>query len=120
MTPPEGGGPGVSSRIPANLEVSGLIRAAHAAGGFAAVLHKGEPDSGTILVVALENGGIARLFERMPQLDGSRKWVESRVQDIDRKSEFDAYLARRSGQDPDVWIIELDIANPERLIRFED
>jgi len=107
------------SRIAAKLEVSGLIRAAQAAGGFAAVLHKGEPDGGTILVVALENGGNARLFERMPQLDGTRKWAQSKAQDADNKGEFDAYLARRSAQDPDVWIVELDVVNPERLIGFE-
>lgn len=108
------------SRISAKLEVSGLIRATQAAGGFAAVLHKGEPDGGTILIVALENGGIARLFERMPQLDGSRKWFETRIQDVDNKADFDAYMARRCAQDDDIWVVELDIANPERLIRFED
>lgn len=107
------------TRIAAKLEVSGLIRSAQAAGGFAAVLHKGEPDGGTILLVAVENGGIARLFERMPQLDGTRKWVESRVQDADNKGEFDAYVTRRTVQDPDVWVVELDIANPERLIGFD-
>lgn len=96
--------------------MSGLIRAAEAAGGFATVLHKGEPDGGTILVVTLQNGGIARLFERMPQLDGVRKWTESRVQDADKMREFDDYLNRRKAQDPDIWIIELDVANPERLI----
>lgn len=108
------------TRLPAKLEVSGLIRAAQAAGGFAAVLHKGEPEAGTILLVALENGGIARLFERMPQLDGTRKWVESKVQDADDKREFDTYLARRSAQDRDVWIVELDVVNPERLIGLLD
>lgn len=108
------------TRIAAKLEVSGLIRAAQAAGGFAAVLHKGEPDAGTILLVCLENGGIARLYERMPQLDGSRKWVRSKVQDADNKSEFDEYLTRRRTQDRDVWLIELDVVNPERLIGFDD
>lgn len=107
------------SRIPAKLEVSGLIRAAQAAGGFAAVLHKGEEDGGTILVVTLDNGGKARLFERMPQLDGTRKWVESRVQDVENKGEFDVYVARRTIQDPDVWVVELDVASPERLIGLD-
>ena len=104
------------SRLPARLEVSGLIRAAQAAGGFATVLHKGEADGGTILVVTLQNGGIARLFERMPQLDGTRRWTESRVQDADNTREFDEYLNRRKTQDPDIWVIELDVVNPERLI----
>lgn len=107
------------SRLPAKLEVSGLIRAAQAAGGFAAVLHKGEADGGTILVVALENGEKARLFERMPQLDGTRGWIESKAQDVENKGEFDAYLTRRTLQDPDVWVVELDVACPERLIGLE-
>ncbi len=107
------------TRLPAKLEVSGLIRAAQAAGGFAAVLHTGEVDGGTILVVTLENGAKARLFERMPQLDGTRKWAESRAQDVDNKGEFDAYLARRTAQDPDVWVVELDVAFPERLIGLD-
>lgn len=83
------------------------------------MLHKGEPEGGTILVVTLENGGNARLFERMPQLDGTRKWTESRVQDVDKKGDFDAYVARRSAQDPDVWVVELDVAFPERLIGLD-
>lgn len=104
------------SRLPAHLEVAGLIRQAQAQGGFAAVLHKGERDAGTILVVALENGKSPRLFERFPSLDGSRLWTETRAQEVDNPADFDAYLARRTSLDRDIWLIELDVPNPERLI----
>ncbi|MEO5586279.1 MAG: DUF1491 family protein, partial [Novosphingobium sp.] len=30
--------------------------------------------------------------------------------------EFSEYLERRKYQDPDLWIVELDIANAERFI----
>jgi len=80
------------------------------------VLHKGEPDAGTILVVILDNQGLGSLFERMPQIDGIRKWTQVKVQDIDNKQEFDSYLARRLEQDSDLWLIELTIADGERLI----
>jgi hypothetical protein len=80
------------------------------------VLKKGEREGGTILVVLAENGANARVFERMPDLDGIRKWTLSRTQDADNKSEFQDYLDRRGRQDPDLWIIELDVANGERLI----
>lgn len=105
-----------AARLQAHLEVAGLVRRAQAMGGFAAVLRKGERDAGTILVVALENGANPRLFERMPQLDGTRRWTEAKAQDPAHKDQFEAYLARRGAQDPDVWIVELDVANPERLI----
>lgn len=107
----------MATRLPAHLEVSGLIRRAQAQGGFAMVLHKGEPDSGTILIVMVDNQGLGALYERMPQRDGTRDWTKSKVQDTDNKQEFEDYLARRQRQDPDVWIIELTVADGERLIR---
>lgn len=104
------------TRLPAYLEVSGLLRAVQAAGGFATVLHKGERDAGTILVVLTENGGNARLFERLPDPSGDRSWTLSKAEDTENKQEFSEYLSRRGQQDPDLWIVELDIANGERFI----
>ena len=43
----------VDDRIPAHLEVSGLIRAVEAAGGFGMVLSKGEHTAGTLMVVSV-------------------------------------------------------------------
>ncbi len=103
-------------RLPAHLEVSGLIRAVQAAGGFAMVLAKGERDAGTILIVAVENGANPQLFERMPQADGSRQWSEVSAQTIEKNGNSDAYWRKRRAQDPDIWVIELDIANGERFI----
>jgi hypothetical protein len=103
-------------RLPAHLEVSGLLRQVSAAGGFAAVLHKGEREAGTILVVCTENGSNRRLYERMPSADGTRNWTLVRSELTDIAENLDDYLNRRMAQDPDLWIIELDIANGERFI----
>jgi hypothetical protein len=105
-----------AARLPAHLEVAGLIRRVQAQGGFAAVLKRGDEDGGSILLVLTENGTNTRLFERMPQLDGSRKWLLTRTQDTDNPREFTEYLNRRGNQDRDLWIVELDIAEGERLI----
>jgi hypothetical protein len=104
------------ARLPAHLEVSGLLRSAESLGGFATVLKKGEREGGTILVVLSERSANPRVFERMPALDGTRKWSCAKTQDADNISEFQEYLDRRARQDPDLWIIELDVANGERLI----
>lgn len=106
----------MDARLPAHLEVSALIRLVQAEGGFAAVLAKGEREAGTILLVTTENGRNTRVFERMPQLDGSRSWTCSKQQDPDNKELFNQYLERRQSQDSDLWIVELDIVNAERLI----
>ena len=106
----------MESRLPAHVEVTGLLRQVQAEGGFAAVVKKGEREAGTILIILTEKGEDSRAYERMPQLDGSRKWLCSRKQDPENKQEFQEYLDRRAKQDDDLWIIELDIANGERFI----
>lgn len=106
----------VDDRLPAHLEVAGLIRLTESEGGFASVLQKGEREAGTILLVLCKNGTKSRAYERMPDLDRSRKWHLVREEDIDKKEEFSSYVSRRGEQDRDMWIVELDIARGERLI----
>jgi hypothetical protein len=108
--------PEIDVRLPAHLEVSGLIRQVAAQGGFAAVIRKGEREAGTILVILVENGENSRAYERMPQADGTRSWHCAMRQDTQNKVNFGEYLERRASQDPDLWIVELDIALGERFI----
>lgn len=93
-----------------------MIRAVEAAGGFAAVLHKGEREAGTILAVLTENGANSRLFEQMPDAEKGRVWVCSKAQNPENRQEFSEYLKSRGARDPDLWIVELDIADGERFI----
>jgi len=106
----------MAARIPAHLEVSGLLRAVGAAGGFAAVIAKGERDAGTLLVTCCENGKNYRAYERMPRPDGTRGWALAKAEDPDNPSEFSEYLDRRQRQDSDLWILELDVPDAERFI----
>ena len=103
-------------RLPAHLEVSALIRAAEAAGGFGTVISKGERDAGVILILTMQRGGNARLWERMPRLDGRRIFEVAREQNAENKDEFQEYLARRIAGDRDIWLIELDVPDAERLV----
>lgn len=106
-------------RLPAHLEVSALIRAVNAAGGFGTVIKKGERDAGTLLVICCENGTNARLYERMPQPDGSREWTLARTEDPENRQDFQDYCARRGRQDADLWIIELDVADGEEYLKAD-
>ncbi len=106
----------MDERLPAHLEVSGLIRAVQAAGGFATVLAKGERDAGTLLVVCCHNATPARAYERMPLPDGTRDWGLAKAQDPENPYDFSEYCTRRHQQDPDLWVLELDIADAERFI----
>lgn len=104
-----------AGRLPAHLEAASIIRLAESLGGYATVLAKGERDGGTILIAMLCRGGPAQLHERMPSLDGSRKFVATKAQSPDNPTEFSEYLERRRARDPDIWIIEVDIDDAERF-----
>lgn len=104
------------SRLPAHLEIGALIRLAETLGGFATVLAKGERDAGTIALVTIKNGADAQFYERMPQLDGTRSWTVTRAQDSEKPYEFSQYIQRRSAQDGDLWILEVDVADPARFV----
>ena len=106
----------MSDRLPAHLEASAILRLAESQGGYATVLAKGERDAGTILLVMLCRGEAAVLYERMPQRDGSRLFVAAKRESSDNSQEFSDYLARRRVQDRDMWLIEVDIADPERFV----
>jgi hypothetical protein len=106
----------VTQRLPAHLEAGAIMRLAETEGGFATVLARGEHDAGTILLVTLCRGREGVLYERMPQLDGSRKFVAAKRENPENPQEFSEYLARRRAQDRDIWLIEVDIADQERFV----
>lgn len=93
-----------------------MIRAVEAEGGFAAILHKGERDGGTILVVLTESGKNGRLYEQMPDPEKGLVWLCSIRQNAENALEFSEYLDNRAAKDRDLWIVELDIVDGERFI----
>ncbi|MCP3731578.1 DUF1491 family protein [Sphingomonas sp. MG17] len=104
----------MSPRLAAGLIVNALVRRVNAEGGSAMVLAKGDAQAGAILVLTLERGRNPRFFERRIGPDGRSALVESGPAD---KADDDvlAYWQRRRSRDPDLWVIELDIADAERF-----
>ena len=103
----------LDDRLPAHIEVTGMIRAVEADGGFGMVIAKGERDAGTILVICCRHGTQSCAYERFPQLDGTRSWTRTKQQDPENPLEFSKFCDRRKQQDSDLWIVELD--HPEAV-----
>ncbi|PHR21763.1 MAG: hypothetical protein COA41_01260 [Sphingopyxis sp.] len=106
----------IEPRLSAEMKVKTLLRMVNQNGGFGTVLKKGDRISGAILIQCVEKGGNPRLLENMPSLDGRPNWQTIWPQSIDNKRELTDYLAQRFRFDPDMWLIELDIPDAERLI----
>lgn len=105
----------MEARLQSSILVGALLRRAEAEGGFAVVLAKGDSTAGSILVILAEKGRKVRILERALQGDGRYYWQDVGSQALASSEETERFLNRRRGFDPDLWLIELDIASAERF-----
>ena len=102
------------ARLAAGLEASALIRVVEAQGGFGAVIHKGDPERGALLLVIAERGRMEAVLAR--QFDGlSYAWTKLPV-DCSDSANSRLFLEKRARNDPDEWQIELDTPSAQRLV----
>ena len=106
----------MSERLPARIEVTALIRRVQSEGGFASVLHKGDPDSGTISLLIAERGQVRAVLERRMAADFKYRWTEVPSSVVENASDWREWVEKASRIDPDCWILELDIADAQRFI----
>jgi hypothetical protein len=104
----------MEARLASSVLAAALLRRAQEEGGNGTVLAKGDPTAGAIAVILAEKGRKACVLERLLQPDGRYSWEESR-QDVQNEEQFQTFLERRRKYDPDLWILELDIASAERF-----
>lgn len=95
--------------------VSAMIRRVQSAGGFAAVLQRGDDQAGAIWVECADRGQTQLLLERSTGFGGQDQW---RIADNEPDADAERYrerMDRRRRSDPDLWIVELDIADAARF-----
>jgi hypothetical protein len=105
-----------TERLPASLEASALIRRAEAAGDFAMVLRRGDEDRGALLLVIGRRGQHVACLERVLSMDHGYRWRAVGPAAGASSADVGEFLAKRQRIDPDSWLIELDVAQPERVI----
>lgn len=104
------------TRLTSRFLVDLLLRRTESAGGFATVLARGDAHSGTILVQCTERGQPGPLLERRFLADGHYIWEAVGPNDTKDGESRANYQNRRKKADPDLWIVELDIADAPRLV----
>jgi hypothetical protein len=102
-------------RLTSIMLVSVLIRRVQAAGGFAAVIHKGDATAGSIIIDCVDRGVSTMVIERATGPDDRDTWRRVDAAATDDAIERSERLQRRLAVDPDIWIVELDIAGAERF-----
>ena len=103
-------------RLAASLEATALIRRVQSEGGFATLIKKGDADRGALLLVIRSRDRHVCCLERLLATDGEYKWQTAGPSESAGEQELTEFLQKRARFDEDLWLIELDIAQPERFI----
>lgn len=102
----------MAERLPAHVEVAAIMRRVETGGGFATVLRKGDPDRGALTLILQQKGEIRGILERELGPSFTYEWIFKRA----GSESLGELVARRERFDTDFWLIELDVAEPERFI----
>ena len=105
----------MSATLPTGLLVSALLKRVNDAGGMGMVRARGEPSSGAMLLILNDNEGNTQLVERALGPTGQPALIPTGPADASDPLARESYWQRRRARDPDLWVIELDIASPERF-----
>lgn len=103
------------ARAATGLLVSALIRRIEAEGGSAMVIAKGDAIAGAVLLLLANRGQLTGLRERVWRFEGGHGLEPVGPQDLDEPGAAADYVARRRKSDPDLWALEIDHEEAERI-----
>ena len=106
----------MAGRLPARLEASSLVRRAEVDGGFGMILARGDADRGALVLLIAHRGTHVACLERGISAGGAYAWQKVCPEAGASESDVHDWSQKRRSYDPDLWLIELDVALPERFI----
>ena len=92
-------------RLKAGLWVKAALRLGDGDGRPGMVLRRGDPDSGSVLVVVRSPAGVS-VLSPVRAADGEAAWLRSTGHSPVTDEVADAYVQRQVARDPDIWVIE--------------
>lgn len=72
------------------------------------VVKKGHEDAGTILLKLNRGSAGCEVFSQVRDLDGALAWFRATGPALVAEAEADQLIARETGFDPDVWVLEIE------------
>jgi hypothetical protein len=103
------------ARPASGLLVSALIRRIEAEGGSAMVIHRGDAIAGAMLLLLADRGVLDKIVERVWRFDGGHGLEPVGPADPNEPGVAGDYVARRRKSDPDLWVVEVDHREAERI-----
>ncbi|MHA1598495.1 MAG: DUF1491 family protein [Alphaproteobacteria bacterium] len=72
------------------------------------VRHKGDPDSGAILLKLDRGAPGSSVLSQVRDVDGVPAWMHGGGAELVSDADAEAYIKRQIDRDPDLWVIEID------------
>ena len=100
-------------RLKTSIWVSAYLRRCQTEGAFGAIRRRGAEDAGAVLIKVARLDGTATLYMPAPQTvydderPFERVFVAATPQPVDEAA-VEQRLAKETGFDPDVWIVEIE------------
>ena len=95
-------------RLKAKLWVQATVRAANSQGMQAVVVRKGDEDAGAVLIKQNLLGGGFVVLTQTRKTDGEAAWLRGTGAEPVAEAQADAYIARQTDRDYDLWVIEIE------------
>lgn len=102
-----------SGSLKTKIWVQALVRRSEQVGNFAAVLRRGAPEAGAILVKVLRPGGACGVLTQVRTAEGEPAWMWGTGPEPVAESLAEAYIERQIGYDEDLWVVEIDAHTAE-------
>lgn len=96
------------ARIPVHLWVEAEIRRLSAEGFGVYVAARGDKTGGIVMQKISNLQGQCRLLIQQRDLDGKLGWADALGAEFVEETQADAYIARATGRDPDLWVVEIE------------
>jgi hypothetical protein len=95
-------------RLKTGLWVSMALRRGDSAGTPGAVLRKGDPDAGGVLLVMRGRGGLV-VLSQVRAGEGDVAWMRATGAEPVDDETANAYVDRQTRRDPDLWVVEFEV-----------
>lgn len=95
-------------RLPTHIWVGAKLRFCDQQAVPAMIRHRGERQSGSVVLKLDLLDGRCKVLTQARDLDGNLGWMSAFRQEFVSNAEGEAYIARSIARDPDVWVVEIE------------